>query len=294
MGKKGPIVVKVLITGGSGMLASDLNSILSNNPNIKILCPDRKTLDITDRKKVEEVFSMFKPDYTIHTAALTNVDFCEDYFNEAYNINALGTENIALYSEKMGSKLVYISSCGLFGDDIKEYKETDSVVLKTKYSVSKYEGELKVRNNCPRHFIVRPGWLFGGSIKHRKNFVYARYKEAQNNPQIKSAGDKFGCPTLTNHLAKKITELLETDLYGLYHVSNRGYCSRFDYVKKIIQAFGLRNEVIEVDSSSFKRKAPVPNCEALKNENLANNGFGLLDSWEEAIEEYVHRLKQIL
>ncbi|MCX7747427.1 MAG: NAD(P)-dependent oxidoreductase [Clostridia bacterium] len=283
---------KILITGAKGMLATDLNAILNGSGTFEVLNLDRQQLDITDPENVEKVFTQFNPQVIIHTAALTNVDYCEEDKEEAYRINGCGTQNIASYSDRAGAKFVYISSCGLFGDEIKEYTENDPVVLKTEYAKSKYMGEQKTRETCEKHFIVRPGWLFGGSINHKKNFVYNRYLEAKQKPQIQSAGDKYGCPTNTNHLALKILELIDTDLYGTYHISNSSFGTRFDYVKKIIDSFGIDIEVVKVDSNSFKRSAPVPDCEIIKNSNLERNGFSLLPDWRDAVEEYVHRLKK--
>jgi dTDP-4-dehydrorhamnose reductase len=248
-------------------------------------------LDITSRSMVEDVFMQEKPDYIIHTAAITNVDFCEDHPQEAMRVNCYGSENIAVCAEKINAKVIYISSCGLFGDEVKTYIETDPVVLKTEYSKSKHLGEVKVAQGCSRYFIVRPGWLFGGGIQHKKNFVYNRYLEAVKKDEMVAAGDKYGCPTYTYHLATALVNLLNTEKYGIYHISNAGSASRYDYVKKIISCFGLKTNVKKVDSSSFPRKAPVPDCEIIGNENLKKNNFPLLPSWESAVEEYVNIIK---
>lgn len=280
---------KLLITGGNGMLASSINDIIIDQYNILKL--NKGDLDITDFKRVEEVIINFKPNYIIHTAALTNVDLCEDQKQLALKINGIGTENVSKCCEIVDAKMVYISTCGLFGDEIRAYNENDSVVLKTEYAKSKYYGEKAVEKICEKAFIVRPGWLFGGSKNHKKNFVYNRYLEAKNKDIIISAADKFGCPTYTLDLANKIVDLLETDNYGLYHVSNYGSASRYSYVKKIINSFKLNIKVEKGDSTSFKRSAPVPDCEIIENMNLKLQGFELLPDWENAIERYVHDLK---
>lgn len=278
----------ILVTGAGGMFASDFISEVKAEKDFEIAAFNRAELDVVNVKNVQEALMYYKPQYVIHSAALTNVDFCESNYKEAYDINVIGTKNVAVWSEKVGAKLVYISSCGLFGDIIKEYSEEDDVVLKTRYATTKYLGEEKVINESNKFFIIRPGWLFGGSIKHKKNFVYNRYLEAKGSPVIKSAIDKYGCPTYTKHLSSKIIELIDTDFFGIYHISNRGSCSRFGYVKSIIDCFGMKTEIIGVKSDEFIRSAPVPDCEILKNENLINYGFGLLPDWEDAIEEYTH------
>ncbi|TYQ12808.1 UNVERIFIED_CONTAM: dTDP-4-dehydrorhamnose reductase [Acetivibrio alkalicellulosi] len=282
---------KLLITGADGMLATDLTRYFQTHSQYDIIKASRKDLDITSRDMVEEMFNMHKPDYIIHTAAITNVDFCEDNIDEAMRVNGYGTENIGVCAEQINAKVIYISSCGLFGDELKPYDEKEPVVLKTEYAKSKYLGEAKIAQSCSRHFIVRPGWLFGGGIQHKKNFVYNRYKEAIKGDEMVAAGDKYGCPTYTYHLAGALMSLLDTEKYGVYHISNDGSASRYDYVKKIITCFGLKTKVKKVDSSSFPRKAPVPDCEIISNYNLKKNGFSLLPSWELAIEDYVNILK---
>lgn len=276
----------ILITGGEGMFASDFKTEALGTA-YNVVSYGRSQMDIRNAAQVDRVFQQVKPDIVVHTAAITNVDYCEDHEDDAYAVNAHGTQNVAKASESIEAKLVYISTCGLFGDDLKAYSEDDPVQLKTKYAKTKYEGERFAGDYCTRSFIVRPGWLFGGAKGHSKNFVYKRYLEALQNETLYSANDKFGCPTYTKHLTSKILELIATERYGTYHITNSGSASRYEYVREIIKTFGLTTEVQEVDSGSFVRKAPVPDCEILKNNNLILNGFELLPDWKSSISEYV-------
>ncbi|MDN4593222.1 SDR family oxidoreductase [Polycladomyces subterraneus] len=285
---------KVLITGADGMLAMDFADVLSEKSGYVIVKMNRQKLDITDRNAVCSAMTQVKPDYVIHTAALSDVDYCEENRAHAFQVNGYGTENIAYYAQKVKAKFVYISTCALFGDEIRKYTESDPVVLKTVYAKAKYFGEEKTKEWCDRYFIVRPGWLFGGNINHKRNFVYQRYREALNFPEIYSAADQYGCPTYTRHLSYRIIELMETDSYGVYHISNSGSATRYEYVKKIVRTFGLNNKIHPVDSDFFKRKAPAPLCVMIKNANLSIKGFGLLSDWNTAVEEYIDRLKKEL
>lgn len=285
---------KVLITGSDGMFAMDFADVLSGKSGYTIVKLNRQKLDITDRNTVSSVMTQIRPDYVIHTAALSDVDYCEENRAHAFQVNGYGTENIAYYAQKVKAKIVYISTCALFGDEIKKYTEYDPVVLKTVYARAKHFGEEKTKEWCDRYFIVRPGWLFGGNKNHKRNFVYQRYREAMKYPEIYSAADQYGCPTYTRHLAHKIIELMETDGYGVYHISNSGSATRYEYVKKIVRTFGLNNKIIPVDSDFFKRKAPAPLCVMIKNENLLIKGLGFLPNWNIAVEEYIYRLKREL
>ena len=251
----------------------------------EVWAPDIDELDITDHKKTSETVLDLKPSLVLHTAAL-HVDDCENDPEKAYKINAWSSQSLARACCRAGSELVYISSCGYFGDEIRPYSEYDKVVLKTVYAKSKYRGEDLCLKECERTFAVRPGWLFGGSIKQKKNFVYQRYLEAKKNPVLRSASDKFGSPTYIGDLVSKIEEIIESKFYGIYHVTNAGGCSRAEYVKKIIDSCGLKNEVIPVDSNAFPRKANVPSCEILDNWNLKFIGLAKMPSWQDAIERY--------
>ncbi|MFC1540661.1 SDR family oxidoreductase [Candidatus Margulisiibacteriota bacterium] len=275
---------KIFITGGGGMLASEIESFYAAKGH-EITAPGHKELDVLDRLAMEKALSAIKPDYVFHTAAL-HVNACEDDPQLAAKLNTEASQDLAQICQNIGAALIYISSCGFFGDEKRFYSEADPVVLKTVYARSKYEGEVLARQACQNTYAIRPGWLFGGSIKHKKNFVYQRYLEARKKPVIQSAGDKFGSPTYTQDLIIKIDQILEAGRPGLYHVTNGGGCSRAEYVQKIVNSCQLSNRVEPVDSSHFPRKANVPDCEMLHNANLRSLGLDPMPFWEEAIERY--------
>lgn len=283
---------KIFITGGKGMLATALEDFYCQKDD-KVSAPTHLELDVLDNAKVKKAISSFKPNYVFHTAAL-HVDPCEENPELAFKLNAWASHNIARACRESNAQLIYISSCGYFGDEKKFYSEYDPVVLKTVYAKSKFAGEGLSLKECPQTFAIRPGWLFGGSISHKKNFVYQRYKEALKNPQLKSASDKFGCPTYTEDLVLKIDEIIQNGRFGLYHVTNTSGCSRYEYVKKIIECCGLKTEVVPIDSSEFPRKANIPSCELLYNWNLKFLGLEPMPSWEDAIERCAKKmLKEI-
>jgi len=281
---------KILITGGEGMLATSLTSVLMER-SYNVCAVDRRSCDITQRNQIESVFQSQRPDVVINTPCL-HVDACEDSPLVAYAINAWGPKLLAEACQKSGATLVQVSTCGLFGDEVRAYQEYDPVALKTVYARSKYAGEQFVSRICAKHYVLRLGWLYGGGSHHSRNFIVARYREALGAQVICSAGDKHGSPTCTLSVAEALLSLLETEQYGLYHVANQGGCSRADYVGAILQAFGLDRSVEEVDSSYFPRKANVPNCEILTSFNLSYAGIPMLEPWNDALERYVRVLKK--
>lgn len=276
---------KIFITGGGGMLACQIERFYRDK-DCDILAPAHAELDILNVKALKDAIVSFKPDFVFHTAAL-HVDASEENPELAFKVNSCASVNLARVCAEFNAELIYISSCGYFGDELKYYSEYDPVVLKTVYARSKYEGEALSLKEWNKTYAIRPGWLFGGSINHKKNFVYQRYLEALKSAVIKSAGDKYGCPTFVGDLVIKIDEILTARHPGVYHVTNSGGCSRFEYVKKIIEYSGLKTEVIPVDSKNFQRKANVPDCELLLNSNIKSLGINELSAWENAIERYV-------
>ena len=281
---------KVLITGGNGMLATDLTKLFTEK-GYDVFALGKDKLDITNYQQVSEFFKSNRPDLVINTPCC-HVDPSEDSPKTAYAINAWGAKLIADQCHRANTTMIQISSCGLFGDDIRAYNEYDPVTLKTCYARSKYEGENFVRNACEKYFVIRMGWLYGGEAHHARNFIVARYREALQTNEMRSAGDKYGSPTFTMDVGETILKLLETEQYGLYHVANEGGGSRAEYVQAIVRAFGLDIPVKEVDSSYFPRKANVPDCEILTSYNLSYAGVPLLEPWEEALARYVQIIKK--
>jgi len=279
--------VKILVTGAGGMLGSDLCRVLEGYGH-EVAAYARERLDVRELKQARELISLERPRCVIHAAAFTNVDESERNPDTAYAANTLGAWNVALACAQFDATLVYVSSCGIFdGQKETPYTEFDEPRPLTHYHRSKYLGEQLVARHSARHFIVRPGWLYGGSLTHRRNFVEARRREALTKPEIVSAKDKFGSPTYTVDFARQIMELIETEAYGTYHVANLGFGSRFDYVREIIKHLGLPNEVKPVGSDHFQRAAPVPDSEALEDCCLRLRGILRMRPWQEALEDYV-------
>jgi len=280
---------KILITGSEGMLATDL-AVAATDTGCQVIGLTHKQLDVTKPHQVREALDREKPDVVVNTPGLS-VDICEEHPEEGYFLHTWASRMVAQHCQRIGATVVYVSTCGVFGDEVKPYSEYNPVELKTNYARSKFLGEQAAREVCDKTFVIRPGWLFGGSPEHQRNFVYQRFLDAQRIPVLSSANDKFGSPTWTQDLSIRILELLETEEYGLYHVTNRGIASRYEYVKCIVEAFDLNTSVEPVDSSAFPRSASVPNCEALDNLNCKFLGLPPMEPWQEAIHRYVRSLQ---
>jgi len=279
--------VRLLVTGARGMLGSEfVRAGVATHHEVHAVA--REDCDITNREAVFLLVDKQRPEAVIHCAAHTDVDDCEKNPNKAHLINAGGASNFAEATKQIGGRFVYISTSGVFdGNKTEAYVETDQPVPRTEYGRSKLEAEGRVVSSGCDHLIVRASWLFGGDPKLKKNFVAARKREAEGKQAIESATDKRGSPTWTRDFALKTLELLSAGGRGLFHVSNFGVATRFEYVSAIVSLFRLKTPVKTVDSSHFPRAASVPVNESMASVKLSKIGISELRPWREALNSYI-------
>jgi dTDP-4-dehydrorhamnose reductase len=280
----------LLITGGNGMLAGRL-AINFAEAGWGVHPVGHSEMDITNEQEVFECVRAIRPTAVINTAALL-VEACEADPKEAFRVNAWGVRNLARACDRLGTQLVQISTSGLFGDEVRPYDEFAPVVNKTRYAASKHAGETYARELCEKHIILRLGWLYGGGLDGRKDFVTARLAEAQSAAVLASAGDKFGCPTNADDVAFTMRALLDEQIYGLFHCANAADepCARADYVAAICEFAGLQTAVERTDSSGFPRAANVPDCEWLVSYTLEYGGFAPMPHWRDSLQRYMSQL----
>lgn len=284
--------MKAFLTGASGILGTDIKAELERN-NWEVLGFNSKEIDITNLMDIKSKVKEFKPDLIIHSAAMTNVDLCEDDNKAAILANVIGTHNLSLTASATDTKIVYISSCGVYGNGkTAPHNELNATNPVNYHHYTKLIGEQRIKEHNSRFLVVRPGWLFGGTQLHKKNFVEARRKEASNNPVLKSAVDKFGCPTYTSDLAKQLITLLNKNVYGTFNIVNEGTASRFDYVSEIVKVFDLNNTMEPVNSNEFPRKANMPDNETLDNMHLTLRGLNSMRPWKDALKDYINTTYQ--
>lgn len=245
--------------------------------------------DITNREKTIEAIASAKPGIVIHAAAWTDVDGCELDPRKADAVNAGGTGNVALACEKIKAPLVYVSTDFVFdGRKNGPYNEKDVPAPLSAYGSSKLEGEKKLAV-LKEHVIIRTGWLFG---RNGKNFIKAILDIAAKRKKIEVVDDQRGCPTYTPDLAKAIYVLLGRLLkrgFGkeIFHISNKGIVSWFDYAREIIKLAGLETEIAPIKSSALKRPAPRPANSALDTSGFEKFTGCRMRGWQEALKEYL-------
>ena len=279
--------MKILITGSNGMLGHDLENVLKDRH--ELILTTSKTLDITDKDKTMEIIRENNPDIVINSAAYTDVDGCETNQDLAYAVNGEGVKNLALACRKIDCPLVHVSTDYVFDgtarDPIPEDGEIGPISV---YGKSKLMGEQAIEEILDKYFIVRTAWLYG---INGKNFPKTMLELAENHPEITVVYDEVGTPTYTPDLAYGISQLIETDFYGIYHLTNSGSCSWCEFAKYIFEIAGRDVNVIPVTASEFSRPAPRPSYSVLMNKKWIENGFEPLRDYKEAISEYIELIK---
>lgn len=286
--------MRVLVTGAKGQLGTDVMAELKSN-NIEAVGIDREELDIVDAKACEEFFDKANAekriDAVIHCAAYTAVDKAEDEQELSYNINALGTKNIATACKKFDMKLMYISTDYVFnGQGERPWEPDDERQPLNVYGKTKYEGELFVEEIAKKYFIVRIAWVFGIA---GNNFIKTMLKLAKERDSLTVVDDQIGSPTYTADLSKLLVSMIQTDKYGRYHATNEGYCSWYEFAKEIFKVAKVTINVAPVDSSAYPAKAKRPANSRMEKKKLDEMGFKRLPSWQDATRRYIEELQKL-
>jgi len=276
--------MKVLVTGASGQLGYDIIKYLKSK---KIDCfgPNRASLEITNFKQTEDIIRSYSPDIVIHCAAFTNVDQAELSADECMLVNAKSTINIANVCNELGAKIVYISTDYVFsGEEAGPYEIDSATSPISVYGFSKLVGEKEVIQRVKEHFIIRTSWAYG---TNGKNFVTTMLNLGRNLESVDVVSDQIGSPTYTHDLSIIISELMQTDRYGIYHVTNEGFCSWAEFAEQIFEYAGYKTKVNSISSEKYKRIAKRPKNSMLSKQNIEDNGFRRLPEWRDALRRYL-------
>lgn len=284
----------ILVTGSAGMMGCHLLDIFSPGDLHRTdlqASQDIHALDTCDPAAVMRTFERVRPAMAIHLAAETDVDRCEREVDHAFRSNALGTLNIALACQRFGTELVYVSTAGVFdGSKAEPYTEFDTPAPVNVYAKAKYEGEKLVQTLVPRHYIVRAGWMFGGKGKDKKfvGKIAAMCLGLENGTkELRVVNDKFGSPTYAKDLLQTLRVLSRSGFYGVYHVVNAGWCSRYDVAVEIARFLHSEIPIVAVPSAMFPLSAPRPRSEAARSYKLELLGLSSMRPWQQALHEYL-------
>jgi dTDP-4-dehydrorhamnose reductase len=245
---------------------------------------EARRLDITEEANVKKTLFQIKPQLVINAAAYTDVDGAETTRNMAKKVNSDAVRYLSKTCADLGARLVHFSTEYVFdGDNPHGYTEDSPTNPINWYGVTKAEGETHIPQLLSNYYIIRTSWLFG---KHGRNFVYTILNLARKEGSLRVVNDQIGSPTYSYDLAKAVWHIL-SEPPGIYHITNQGICSRYDFAKQIIKESGLTEqvEVIPVDSSQFPRPAQRPKCSILKSTKRTS----MMRPWKDALREFLSK-----
>jgi dTDP-4-dehydrorhamnose reductase len=280
--------MKMLITGGNGMVAKAVSNYCRQNGDEVCIYP-RSGLDISNREDVLKVFEKDRPQAVINCAAYTDVDAAQENEKACYAANTEGVKNLALASKYIDCRFLTISTDYVFsGEKIPGfYTQKDTPDPPSIYGQAKLEGEKFARDSYARSIIVRTGWIYGDG---GTNFLSVMHKLLAEGKRIKAIRDSFGTPTFAGDLAIRLRELVELDLPVTYHITNSGPgASYLGFAEKVCEIGGFDKDLIEsITDQGLSRPAPRPQNSRLA--CLFSEKFGLLPmpDWEDALKRFIN------
>lgn len=276
--------MKILVTGVRGQLGYDVVQE-GESRGLDMFGTDVDNMDITDAGQVKQVIEAYKPDAVIHCAAYTAVDAAEDNQELCRKINVNGTRNIAEVCRDLDIPMMYFSTDYIFdGQGENFWKEDDPKKPLNVYGQTKYEGELAVQELIDKHFILRISWVFG---VNGNNFIKTMLRVGPQRGEVGVVADQIGSPTYTYDLAKLVIDMIQTDKYGAYHVTNEGICSWYEFACEIFKQAGLDVKVNPLTTAEYPAKAARPFNSRMSKDKLINAGFKMLPGWQDALERYL-------
>ena len=288
--------MKILITGANGMLAKEVKEKFAEGN--ELICTDVEDLDITNEEAVMKFVKEQKPEYIINCAAFTAVDKAETAGEIVERINADGPGNLAKAAKENDSTLIHISTDYVFGGDLdveKDYKEDDAKTPVTAYGITKLHGEEQIESNTDKYYIFRTAWLYGVG---GNNFVKTMTKLGSTRDELNVVADQHGSPTYARDLSSIIYQAIEKKIpYGVYHATNQGYTTWYDFTKKILEKQNIECKVNPVTTEEYIEmmkitQAKRPFNSQLSKEKLINLGIEV-PHWEDGLDRYLDEEKNV-
>jgi dTDP-4-dehydrorhamnose reductase len=276
-----------MLIGAGGQLGTDLVRVLPKETTVPLTHAE---IEITDSRLVEMVFERHRPDVVINTAAFHRVDDCETQIEQAFLVNTFAVRGLAQACRRFGAVLVHFSTDYVFaGEKTDPYVETDRPGPLSVYAASKLAGEYLVAAALSRHFVIRTCGLYGrgGSRSKGGNFVDTMLRLAAAGKPVRVVSDQVVTPTYTADLARKVCQLISTEAYGLYHITNHGSCSWLEFARVIFELAGVKANLAPISSNAFGAPARRPAYSVLRNERLEMLGLDDMSAWQDGLQRYL-------
>lgn len=278
--------MKILVTGVKGQLGYDVVKALESR-GYQPVGVDREEMDLMNNNMIQNFIMNLKPEAIIHCAAYTAVDQAEEEVEICYQINAEAVKVIAECAKTLDIPMIYISTDYVFdGTKASEYVETDIPNPINVYGASKLKGEQYVQQLLEKFYIVRISWVFG---INGNNFIKTMQRLGNEHDELNIIHDQVGSPTYTAHLAPLLVDMIETDQYGIYHATNEGYCSWYEFADEIFKQSQLDVMLHPITTDQYKTKAKRPLNSKMSKQKLSDYGFHRLPTWQEALKNYINQ-----
>lgn len=281
----------ILVTGSTGQLGSDVVKELLKR-GYSTLSPNRSELNLCSEDNIRNYILNSNCEAIVHCAAYTQVDKAEDEKDLCIKINATATKHIAKCAKILDIPMIYISTDYVFdGTKDGEYTENDETNPINIYGESKLAGEKYVQEILDKYYIVRTSWVFN---INGKNFIETMLRLSKANNQLSIVNDQIGSPTYTKDLSRLLVDMLETSKYGLYHATNEGYCSWYEFANTIFKLANINIDIKAINSNEYASRAKRPLNSKLSKDKLIEYGFKPLPHWEDALKDYLIRRGDLL
>ncbi|MDQ7815347.1 MAG: dTDP-4-dehydrorhamnose reductase [Patescibacteria group bacterium] len=281
--------MKILITGAKGQLGTELAKNADGSKH-ELILTDMEEFDLTDRLSTESFLNLTKPEVIINCAAYTQVDAAEMNAEIARKVNADAPAALAAWCAKNGARFIHISTDYVFsGEHFVPYAESDEPDPRSVYGRTKLEGEQRVMMADNKAIIIRTAWLYS---PHGKNFVKTMLKLMTEKEELKVIADQIGSPTSAADLARAILSLLEKDdVKGIFHFTNEGVASWYDFAYAIARASGNKCRVLPIKTEEYPLPAKRPAYSVLDKSKIKNL-IGPIRHWREALEECLEEINK--
>ncbi|SFI61685.1 dTDP-4-dehydrorhamnose reductase [Olleya namhaensis] len=280
-------MINILVTGGNGQLATCIKDIESNHSNLNFIYANSEQLNIADFNAVQQFFNDQFFHYCINCAAYTAVDKAESDQENAKNVNVLGSKNLAIVCAEKKATLIQVSTDFVFnGEKSFAYTETDETDPTGVYGVTKLEGEREVAKNIEQHFIIRTSWLYS---ENGNNFMKTMINLSQNRDLLNIVADQIGTPTYATDLAQAILKIITTNntQYGIYHYSNEGVASWYDFAKAIFEESNIYIKVLPIKSEAYPTPARRPHFSVLDKTKIKTNLQIEIPHWRDSLRKAI-------
>ncbi|MDB5011014.1 MAG: rmlD [Mucilaginibacter sp.] len=285
-------MVNIIIFGASGQLGQCLKSVVESKGITSVYFPVEGEANILDNDALKAIFETQKPSYCINCAAYTAVDKAEDDAEMAFKVNKTGVENLSRFCAEYNSTLVHISTDFVFkGDEPTPRTETDATNPISVYGQTKLDGERVVEELLTRYFIIRTGWLYS---EYGNNFVKTMLKLGAERDELKIIADQVGTPTYAIDLAACILQVINSGstAYGIYHYSNEGVTSWYDFAKAIFDISGTSVKAIPIKTAEYVTRATRPAYSVMDKSKIKKQ-FGMeIPYWRDSLKICINKLQQ--